>query len=364
MSSPSDSAAAVRRHRLRAQRLDDAARADDAGALTVVRAVGGIQAQDMRSAVVGVAIRAGGLRADDITRARERDRTIVRTWCMRGTLHLVPADLLASLLAVFGPISIARGRRRLAALGLDDGASARGVAIIGETLAGRVLHTRFELAAAVRRQDATLDLQGQAPFHLVRRACLEGLACEVGVRDGQPAYGLRSEWFPAPEPPERTDALGAVARWYVAAFAPVFRDDFAAWSGLPAADVRQGWAHVDDLVEVHPGLWARGAGTAAPAADPATVRLAPAFDSYLLGYRNRDHAVAPQHRALVHPGGGILRPTVLVDGRVAGTWTIQRTRLVIATFSGVPGVTMDALDGEVARIGAALGTDLTLAMVG
>jgi len=365
MSSGSDSAASVRRHRLRAQRLDDTARADEAGAPTVVRAVGGIQAQDMRSAVVGVAIRARGLRAGDITRAREHERTIVRTWCMRGTLHLVPAELLASLLAVFGPVYITRGRRRLAALGLDDAASTRGVGIIGGALAGRVLRTRMELAAAVRRQDATMHLRGQAPIHLVRRACLEGVACEVGVRDGQPVYGLRSEWFPAPAaPPERTDALGAIARWYVAAFAPVFRDDFAAWSGLPAADVRQGWAHVDDLVEVYPGLWARGAGTAAPAVDPATVRLAPAFDSYLLGYRNRDHAVAPQHRALVHPGGGILRPTVLVDGRVAGTWRIKGARLVVATFSGLPGVTIDALDGEVARIGTALGTDLTLAMVG
>lgn len=369
MSLASAIADAVRRRRLRAQRLDDVARADGAGVAGIVRAVGGIQAQDMRAAVIGVAVRGRGLRAVDIAQARERERAIVRTWCMRGTLHLVPAELLPSLLAVFGPIWIPRGRRRLAALGLDDDACARGVIILGDVLAGRALRTRREIAAAVQQRDATLALEGQAPIHLLRRACLAGVACEIGSRDGQPVYGLRSDWFPAPAPPPRTGALGDLARWYIAAFAPVSRDDFATWTGLPAVDVRQAWDQLDGLVEVRPGLWIRGPDTGAPAApDPPTVRLAPGFDSYLLGYRSRQHAVAPEHRSQVHPGGGIIRPTVLLDGRVAGTWTTQRSgaqnRLVITTFSGVPGVTMAALDAEAARIGDVLGVDLTLAMVG
>jgi hypothetical protein len=357
---------------MRTQRLDDLSRTDGADAAAIVRAAGGIQAQDMRAAVLGVAIRGEGTQAGTaaIASARERDRTIVRSWCMRGTLHLVPADLLPGLLAVFGPISIARGRRRLAALGLDDDASARGVAIIGDVLAGRAPHTRHEIAAAVGRRIPSLNLRGQAPIHLVRRACLAGVACEVGSRDGQPVYGLRRDWFPDPAPaPQRSDALGDLGRWYIDGFGPASRDDLATWSGLPAADVRQAWDQIDDLVELHPDLWIRGPDPAAPAPpDPATVRLVPAFDSYLLGYRRRDHAVAPEHRMRVHPGGGVIRPTVLVDGFVAGTWTIQRSatkaRLVIATFSGVPGVPMSALDAEVARVSAALEVDLTLAMVG
>lgn len=355
---------------MRAQRLDDIARTDGTDGTGIVRAVGGIQAQDMRAAMLGVAIRGARPQAGTaaIRSARERDRTIVRTWCMRGTLHLVPADLLPDLLAVFGPVYIPRGRRRLAALGLDDDASARGVAIIGDVLAGRAPQTRHEIAAAVGRRDHTLDLRGQAPIHLLRRACLAGVVCEVGSRDRQPVYGLRRDWFPDPAP-QRSDALGILGRWYIDAFGPASRDDFAAWSGLPAADVRQAWDQIDGLVEVHADLWIRGPDPGAPApTDPPTVRLVPAFDSYLLGYRRRDHAVAPEHRTRVHPGGGVIRSTVLVDGLVAGTWTIQRSatkaRLVIATFSGVPGVPMSALDAEAARVSAALEVDLTLAMVG
>ena len=361
------SAEALRRRRLRAQRLDAAARADDADVARVVRAVGGIQAQDMRAATLGVAVRSGRLTGTDIAAALEVSRTVARAWCMRGTLHLVPADLLAPLLAVFGPLLVARGRRRLADLGLDEAACRRGVAVIGEVLAGGALRTRDEIAAALRR-DGDLELRGQAAFHLVRRACLEGVACEAGSRDGRPAYGLRGEWFPAAPPPPRPLALGALARWYVDGFAPVSRDDFAAWSGLPAEDVRTAWGQVDDLVEVAPELWAPAPDPGPPPGQPPTVRLAPAFDGYLLGYHDRRHAVAPQHQASVHPGGGIIRATVLVDGRVTGIWSLRRAgghgRLVVATFSGLPGVPVGALDTEAARIGTALDLDVSLAMVG
>ena len=367
---------AVRRRRLRAQRLDDDvgahdadAGAHDAGVPGIVRAVGGIQAQDMHAAMLGVVVRGRAAGASAIAAelavARERDRTIVRTWCMRGTMHLVPADLLANLLTVFAPVHIRRGRRRLAALGLDERACVRGVHLIADVLAGQALRTRGEIAAAVRERGLPLDLRGQAPIHLVRRACLEGVACEAGSRDRQPVYGLRSEWFPGPPAAARDHALDDLARWYLTAFGPASRDDFAAWSGLPAGDVRQAWDHLDGLIEVHPGLWVRGPDPGAPAApDRVTARLAPAFDGYLLGYRGRAHAVAPAHRELVHPGGGIVRPTVLIDGRVAGTWRIERTRLVITMFAGAPGVPVGALDAEVARVGAALDADLHLAMVG
>jgi hypothetical protein len=360
---------AVRRRRLRGQRLDDGAGADDADVAGIVRAVGGIQAQDMHAAMLGVVVRGPAARARAIAAelpvAQAHDRTIVRAWCMRGTLHLVPADLLPNLLTVFAPVHIRRGRRRLAALGLDERACARGVHLIADVLAGQALRTRGEIATAVRQRGLALDLRGQAPIHLVRRACLEGVACEAGSRDRQPLYGLRSEWFPGPPPAPRDDALGELARWYLTAFGPASRDDFAAWSGLPAGDVRQAWDHLDDLVEVHPGLWTCGPDPGAPAApDPVTVRLAPAFDGYLLGYRGRAHAVAPAHRTLVHPGGGIVRPTLLVDGRVAGTWRIERTRLAVTTFAGAPGVPVGALDAEVARVGAALAADLRLTMVG
>ncbi|HSK95418.1 MAG TPA: crosslink repair DNA glycosylase YcaQ family protein, partial [Euzebyales bacterium] len=83
--------------RLRSQRLDDTARRTADPVVSIVRAVGGVQAQDERAAALGIRVRGREVSADDIDRARVGDRSIVRAWCMRGTLHLIPSDLLPAL---------------------------------------------------------------------------------------------------------------------------------------------------------------------------------------------------------------------------------------------------------------------------
>ena len=375
---PADGATAVRWLRLRAQRLDDATRALPARLRDVIHAVGGVQAQDEHAALLGLRARRLGVTAEDLAAARRpasrrepargSGPSIVRTWCMRGTLHLVPADLLADLLAVFGPVHVARGRRRLAQLGLDEVACARGVAVIAEVLASRGALTRHALAEAVRDHGVPLDVTGQAPVHLIRRACLQGVACQVGAPDGSPRYGLREHVAPAPLP-ERRSALGRIGRWYLDAFAPASPDDLAAWSGLPAADVRHAWRHAGDLVAVartDPPLWRRADGDARADGDPLTVRLLPAFDGYLLGYRDRRHVLARDHAHLVNAGGGMVRPTLVVGGRVTGTWRIDRARarLLVTTFAGLAGVPLSGLDAEVDDVGRCLGLNLTVAVVG
>jgi hypothetical protein len=339
----------------------------------IVRAVGGVQAQDLRAAALGVRVRGRGISADDVDRARGTDRTIVRAWCMRGTLHLVPTDVLPSLLAVFGPVYVARGRRRLAQLGLDDDACLRGIQIIRDLLAERGPLTRNDVAAALRARGVAGDPHDRATVHLVRRACLEGIVCDTGSSGTDPSYALRDKWLPAAPLPARTAALGQIARWYVAAFQPTSPEDFAAWSGLPVADVRVAWEQVGTLVTIGAGaqpLWLRAEDCDVPDGKPGSpvVRLLPAFDNYLLGYRDRGHAVPGDHATRVHPGGGIIRPTVLVDGRVAGIWRIDRSssraRLAVESFADLGSARVRALETEVHDVGRFIGQDLALTMVG
>jgi hypothetical protein len=361
----------VRAIRLRAQRLGDTARSRPASVAGIVRQVGGIQAQDETAAALGVRARGRGINADDIAHARDSERSVVRTWCMRGTLHLIPADVLPTVLAAFGPVYVARGRRRLADFGLDDDASTHATAIIGDVLAESGPLRRTQIATALERHGIAGDPHDRATFHLVRRACLLGIACEVGPGGAEPSYARPADWLPTAPPADRTAALGEVARWYLAAYQPASPDDFAAWSGLPAHDVRSGWTQAGELVAVGDGphpLWCRAEDGPVEAVAPGApqVRLLPAFDGYLLGYRGRHHAVAPEDAARVHPGGGIIRATVLVDGRVAGIWRIDRRRgrLVVESFAGLPGAPIAALDAEVDDIARFLGLDLALTMVG
>ena len=121
---------------------------------------------------------------------------------------------------------------------------------------------------------------------------------ETGVRGREELYGALD---PGPLP-DRDAAVAELARRYAAAHAPATAEDFAAWSGLPAADVRRAWT---------------GAGAAAPASpSEGPVRLLPAFDEWLLGWASRD-LVLPKRarregRARRHhpPGRDRRRPRV------------------------------------------------------
>src|ERR1700693_5823541 len=125
----------LRLARLRSQHLtDDTRLGSDVAAVT--RAACALQAQASDAARHQVRVRSAGLTASAVDRAFEQERAVVRTWLMRGTLHLCAADDLRWLIDVFGPAVNQFGASRRKNLGLDDATCARGVAVIRKALAG------------------------------------------------------------------------------------------------------------------------------------------------------------------------------------------------------------------------------------
>jgi Winged helix DNA-binding domain len=331
---------------VRAQRLAGPEREGQLPVADIVRAVVGIQAQDMGAASLGVRARLAGTTSSEVESARLRERSIVRVWCMRGTLHLVAAEDARWLVSLLGPVGLVRGRRRRAEMGVN---TPEALAAVRRVLAEHGPLTRHELAAAVRLRGVSLAGDPQAPVHLVACAALEGHVCEAAPRGGEPTYALTDDWLgPGAERVDRDAALAELARRHAVAHPPAAPEDLAAWSGLGIRDARRGFESIaGELDEVR--VLARRAWVprgAAPAAGPPSVRLLPAFDGLLLGHRDRALTVRREHARAVLPGGGVLRPTLLVGGRVEGTWRLER---------GVP--TVDAFEPPSAGVAAAVAAE-------
>ena len=257
------------------------------GVADVVRAVCGIQAQDAAAARLSVRVRSEGLVAADVDASED----VVRVWAWRGTLHLLAREDVPWVLSLVAPGAHRAVAARWRALGLDDAVYEQA----REAILARLPATRAQLRDALA--EAGVDASGQRLPHLVRRVALEG-------RLHHPLDGTFAPLDLPPAPP-REEALAELGRRYAAAYGPASADDLAAWSGLPVRDARAAWLESD----------VDGPGGA--------VRLLPAFDTYLLGYRDRSHAVPEEFTRRVWPGGGWIHPVVLVDGVAAGTWKVD-----------------------------------------
>lgn len=319
----------------------------------LVRRLLAVQAQDLRSARLALRARGAELTAADVDRELTAERSLVVAWLLRGTLHLVGRDDYSWLLALTAPGRATASRRRLAQEGFSEDDAERAVATIGRALGDEGPLTRQELGE--RLAVAGIRAQGQALPHLLGRAAFAGLVVLGPLRDGAQAYALVEDWLGpgATTAVDRDGALGELARRYLAAHGPALPSDLARWSGLSLRDARTGLgALAGRVVDLGGGLVDLTAREAPPRTLPP--RLLPAFDPYVLGWEERAFAVAPEHARRVHPGGGILRPVLTVDGVVAGTWRMRRRHGGIAVsldpFRPLPPEAAAALDAEAADV--------------
>jgi len=283
-----------------------------------VRAVAALQAQDAAAAALGIRARRPGSTLADVAHARFEERSVARTWVMRGTLHLIPAEDARWMVALLGPIGLRKSARRIAELGVADARPAIRAALADGPL------TRRELADAVRSRGVSMADHPQAPAWLTAVAALQG---EI-IEGPDKRFVLSDDWLPPSPAP--ADPVVELARRHAHAHPPAGPEDFSAWSGLGLREARRAYAELDlEEVEVlgRTAYLPRGLEPA-----PPHVRLLPKFDSILLGHRDRSLILRPEHDKAVRPGGGILAATLVADGRIEGTWKLDRGRPKVTPF--------------------------------
>jgi uncharacterized protein YcaQ len=332
---------ATRRQRAAAQLLH---RPPGLGVVDVVRSLLAAQAQDLRAARLALRPRGELFTAADVDAAISEERSLVRGWLARGTLHLVAREDYRWLLALTAPRRFANSARRLGQEGVTPHDVERAVALVGRVLADEGPLARAALAERIAAGGIRTDRQ--AVPHLLVLAALRGVVVLGPVRHGGQEFVLAQDWLGEQEEPDRDAALTELARRYLAAHGPATAADLAAWIGLPLRDARAGLTAIaGELIEVGDEMVDLAGHDPAP--EPVPARLLPAFDPYLLGWKDRGFAVPEEHARRVHPGGGIIRATATADGVVVGTWS---RRDGLQPFGRIAAAQCRALEAEAADI--------------
>jgi hypothetical protein len=302
-----------------------------ASAAEAVRWFGAVQAQDYLGALWAVGLRTRGASETSIEHAFA-ERTIVRTWPLRGTLHFVAAEDARWMLDLCAPRTLARNAQRLKREhGIDGGVVARSRKVLTDALQGGGCLSRPEL---YRRLDgARIATAAGRGLHLLWWHANEGFIC-LGPRAGkQQTFVLMDEWLPATPPRSREDSLAELARRYFTSHGPATVRDFAWWSGLAAADALLA---LEMVAKELLSLTVDGQ-TYWQAADSTLTRagrgchLLPAYDEYTVAYEDRTAIMSAEVAARADSGHGIFHPPIVIVGQIAGTWsrTLQKDAVAI-----------------------------------
>ncbi|MEV5594073.1 winged helix DNA-binding domain-containing protein [Streptomyces sp. NPDC052496] len=372
--------------RLRRQSL---APRTDAPAEEIVGRLAGVQAQVASSAELAVAVRQVEPSVAGVREALEA-RSLVRTWAMRGTLHLLPASGAGAYLSLLAAARTWEKPAWQRTFGVDPSQLAALGEAVDEILDGQVL-TRRELTDAVLARKGLAGLGEQLTSGwstVLKPLAWTGRLCQGPARGRHVTFTSPRSWVPGwrgiPDPEE---AAATVIPAYLRAHGPATPAVFDAWllRGATRKGVLRGWFEAlrgqlaevsvdgerafvmaDDVEDL--------AGTAPAPAPADELRLLPGFDQYVLGPGTSDaRLVPPAHRAEVSRAAGWISPVVVLGGRVVGVWSLTDSSVLrISVFEGadLSGVALrgpEGLEGlkgleglreEVERLGGCLGREL------
>lgn len=290
-----------------------------------VRTMTAMQAQDLQAALWAVGQRVPGARVGDVRGALDRAE-IVRSWPMRGTLHVLAPEDLKWMLSITSDRLIRgmAGRHRELGIAARDVEASRDAAL--ELVQGGRSATRQQLFAAF--EAAGQSTAGQRGIHLLGMLCQRAWLVQGPLEGNQQLIKAFDEWIPKSRELDRAEGIAELLLRYMLSHGPATERDFAWWSNTPLTEVRTALARVrDQLVGLEFGgatYWL-SPSTAALLEDAVpgqrTVLALPGFDEFLLGYTDRSLVLPPEHAEKIVPGGnGMFKKTIVSGGQVVGTW--------------------------------------------
>jgi hypothetical protein len=343
----------------------------------VVTRIGGVQAQLMSAAELSLWARVEGLKPADVQNSLWRDRSLIKTWAMRGTLHLLEAGEFPLYVAARAAVAIKRPPSYYSYHGVTPEELAAILVNIPEVLSD-VPMTREQLASAVAERSGSANLREvllSGWGALLKPSAFRGDIC-FGPNQGQNVTFVRPDrWIPSnPREIQRqaiepAEALKEMARRYLNAYGPATAEDFGRWWGIQPGPAKKVFKSLgDEVVPVDVEgwkAWALGSTIEQiQTLEPAhLVRLLPQFDAYTVGIsRDCEPVLANEFKSRVYRSQGWISAVVLIDGRIDGTWDYDQGHstvfLKVDLFQPASDEVKNGIQAEAKRLSEFLGAEI------
>jgi hypothetical protein len=299
----------------------------------IVKWMGAIQAQDFSMAKWAVGVRSAGLTATMVDSSFDKGE-VLRIHVLRPTWHLVSADDIYWMLRLTAPKILTSLRSRHKQLGLSESVISKAKDIIGKTLTEWKSLTREELGKEFLKSDIRID--GNRLSHILFRGELDELICSGPTAENKLTYSLLHERVPQKKYLSREESLAMLAGRYFTSRAPATIQDFAWWSNLTLKDVRTATESIkSDFVSetIGSGKYLIPRSFTYPVPQNNNVYILPAYDEFLLSYKDRSSSLSAIYNKKAVSDNGIFYPLIVAEGQIKGVWkrSFQRNRVIIKT---------------------------------
>jgi hypothetical protein len=330
----------------------------------IVSWMGAMQAQDFPMAKWAIGLRLPDVTDQAIETAFNKGE-IIRIHLLRPTWHFVSADDTFWMLELTAPRIKASLKSRQKQLGLTVTILSKSNNIIEKALANGNFLTRNKLKTKFENMKIATD--GNRLSHLMMHAEMEGLVCSGPIKGKQQTYALLEERAPKKETFIKEEALGKLAQRYFTSHSPATFRDFVWWSGLTVADARHALELVkDELVsdKIEDQIYWLNSSFSLPQKNLDSIHLLPAFDEYLISYKDRSAMLHFEDHKSKVSFYGVFRPIIVVNGVVAGIWkrTIKKDKVVVETsfFQETQNNQIDLVEKAVKAFGDFLEKETTI----
>ena len=311
------------------------------------------------------------LTREEIRTALNETRTLVKTHCMRQTLHLLPSTQYATYISANRNTRVKQVRNVMDRFKITDREADQLLRVLLDALAEKPLAQKA-LRAIVRPQvSKKVRAWMDKVWGIARPAVAEGLVCYGPDHGNEITYVRTDQWLPKQKSISPEIAQQFLLRGYLRACGPATARDFAHWSGIAMKEVTPLWKSIEEefaeaqlqdrkayiLREDQAAL--RESKLKGP-----NLRLLPSFDVFLLAHSEKSHMVHDRHYKLIYRNQGWISPVILLNGQVIGTWSHERKgkllSVKLAPFDKLPKSAFPHLESEATRLSTFLGATFKL----
>jgi hypothetical protein len=323
-----------------------------------------MQAQDYLMSKWAIGVRLKEPNDKEVVSAIDKGE-ILRIHVLRPTWHIVAADDIYWMLQLSAPKIKSSLKSRHKQLELSESVIAKTSSIIEKTLSKEISLTRDELAAEFHKAGIRTDENRLS--HILFRSELDGIICSGPIKKNKLTYALLHQRVPYRKEFSWDEALAELAKRYFNSRCPATLEDFIWWSNLTVKDARKAIELIkSDFFQETIGStkYLIPYSFSKPTLEKTSVHLLPAYDEFLISYRDRSSSLSEVNNKQTVSDNGIFYPTIVVNGQVAGLWkrAFKKNKVTVELrfFQQYDALAIKLIEDKVNRFGKFLSKETEL----